>query len=81
MSVTGPLTLRGLLLPADGIEEKARQAQRGGVSTLIMANATYDQVCACVLRGAIRVLPAIAGRETPFQPDRYTHAYAYRVHL
>jgi hypothetical protein len=81
MSVTGPLSLRGLVLPAQGIEEKAGHAQRAGASMLIMANDAYDQVCACVLRGAIWVLPAIAGRETPFQPDRHTHAYAYRVYL
>lgn len=47
VSVTGPLSLRGLLLPATGIEDKARQAQRGKASMLIMSSDTYDEVCEC----------------------------------
>lgn len=48
ISVTGPLNLRGCLLPAAGIEEKAGQAQRGNASMLIMASDTYDKVGRCV---------------------------------
>jgi ATP-dependent Lon protease len=44
ISVTGPTNLRGWLLPAAGIEEKAGQAKIGKASMLIMAEETHDQV-------------------------------------
>jgi ATP-dependent Lon protease len=44
VSVTGPINLRGYLLPADGIEEKAGHAQKGNASMLIMSTDTYSQV-------------------------------------
>lgn len=44
ISVTGPINLRGWLLPAECIEEKAAQAKIGKASMLITAEEAYDQV-------------------------------------
>lgn len=44
VSVTGPISLRGYLLKAEGIVEKAGCAQRAGADMLIMSDDTYDQV-------------------------------------
>jgi ATP-dependent Lon protease len=44
VSVTGPINLRGFLLPAEGIEEKAGHARRAKAAMLIVSTYTYNQV-------------------------------------
>jgi hypothetical protein len=47
VSVTGPINLRGYLLPAEGIKEKAVQAKAAKADMLIMSDGTYDKVGVC----------------------------------